>query len=637
MIVGAIAVSACAGDTAIVLSIRAESSSASVDARQLTVYVGVGAAQAPAAGPDSVVEPRWWKRAPIELPADALTFPDGLGGQTYELALVPSADLPLGDELVFAVAAWSGADARALIGYAHAAAPARFAEGEIRRFDVKLTDVDSRDDGAVTATGCAWWRADPTDPTPNPVRDRAIVPAEDADCDDYARPIGPAPNCDPGARIDCDDADPATNPGAGQDCTATDTDCCTDTSPDASDVDRDGVAVCAGDCADAVGVEDLFGNVIPPEDINPSVVDDTCNGVDEACAIPRGGTCDPVGADPDDDHYVNCRDPGGSIAGAVEITTCAQLPGRKDCLEQGTVTGFNNEGSTVSVPAHEVHPDAEDIECDGIDQDCSRSCDDGDPALADVDGDGFQRCARGGLVNGGGLTCDPGETPADCDDDERFEVPEPAVEACDGLDSGCDSQLDRDVSALPCLPVVPIGSGATCQPGFVACAEEPDGTAATACRGNGSGQTIPAVLCRPCATAGTDPLHCTDRRFPECLVHTPMGAAGPACTNPTQVRGLAMCPSPSCTWQIVGGDAAAQFGGWDVKLIDPGNTGATAGSTLTASAASLLVVSAGAAPRGFVVRRTDLFAESFEIVVLRRDPNPGCGEMMNCLTAISAM
>ena len=95
-VVASLALAACAGDTAIVLSLHTDDA-AVANATRLELYVGVGDATPPATAPGSVVTPAWWHRATIELPADTLRFPDGLGDQVYELALYPSGDLKLGD------------------------------------------------------------------------------------------------------------------------------------------------------------------------------------------------------------------------------------------------------------------------------------------------------------------------------------------------------------------------------------------------------------------------------------------------------------------------------------------------------------------------------------------------------------
>jgi hypothetical protein len=297
----ALALAACSGDTALVLTLHTDSDAVAT-ATRLALYVGVGDVTPPAAAPGSVVTPAWWRQAPIELPADALSFPDGFGAQAYELALYPSAELGRGDDLVFAVAAYApSANGEALIGFAHAAGPVRFATGEIRRLDVPLAPADDRSAYGVTATGCAFWPAEPTDPIASRVRDRAIVPADDADCDGFVAVAAgaTAPDCQPDLAIDCDDARPDVFPHDGataQDCSATDTDCCSQTIADVADNDQDGWKKCAGDCADDVGVRDLFGALVPAAAINPGVDDTTCNGVDESCAIPAGGKCDRSGA-----------------------------------------------------------------------------------------------------------------------------------------------------------------------------------------------------------------------------------------------------------------------------------------------------------------------------------------------------
>jgi hypothetical protein len=605
----------CAGDTAIVLAIHGDDAAAQ-RAVTLDLYVGVGRADAPPASSGSVVEPVWWRQAPVELGDAPLAFPGGLGDATFDLALTPSDALPLGDELVYAVAARDGAGA--LVAFAHADQPLAFGEGQIRRVAVALRAVRA---GGVTATGCAWWRAEPTDPVPGWAKDRAIVPVGDADCDDFRAPApGEAVDCNPA--VDCDDRDPATNPGREPECSDDDVDCCSTRLPDLRNDDGDAFRVCDGDCKDSGKVRDVFGGEVEAVDIYPGKVDTTCNGVDEGCAVSAGGACDPAPLDLDGDDYITCTSPDGSEVAAVKRTGCVRFPDQSDCLEEGTVT----DDAGITHAAADLHPEAADVVCDGVDQDCTGTCDDagGDE---DADGDGFDRCPASREVDQGPVSCSPSSSPVDCDDGAPFAQPEPIVEACDGIDSACDGiAMAMNTNLGVCLTTVSTSPGTSvCVVGQRSCAERFDGVPRFACEAMVTGTVgLPLRLCNPCPS-GADPIDCEDGRFRTCHPRTPTGSPGLACSEPApQVAPLRACGALSCDWAIAGGGV---IDGWTVSLVPAATGGGLGGPMLTGPVAFLRVGTVGASPRSFVVRRRELGVDGWEVVRLVPDTSGTCAVM----------
>jgi hypothetical protein len=360
---------------------------------------------------------------------------------------------------------------------------------------------------------------------------------------------------------------------------------------------------------------DAFGALVPAAAIHPGAVDTTCNGVDEACAVSRGGICDPTAADPDDDSWVTCV--RALETAAVHTKSCRALPGRRDCLEQGEVAAIANDGTLLEMRrAKDVHPEVEDVECDGVDDDCSRICDDGGPG--DADGDGFGACARRGPASIDAPVCAVANDAADCNDGDAFGRPRPLIEACDGFDSLCDGVAD-DSALGPCA----LTNGGLCQLGASVCAESFNGQPQTACQPTPNSPRLPDGACLPCPT-GEDPLSCPDGRFPICNAHTATGQPGMSCTDPAQIRPLAPCSSAQCTWTIV---SPAMAGGWRIQLADPTGAATPVGPSLTAAAGAVRVLAVGDAPETFVIKRVAV-PDVFEILVLRRGA-PGC-QPMSC-------
>ena len=233
---------------------------------------------------------------------------------------------------------------------------------------------------------------------------------------------------------DCDDMDGDVNPDASEQCNGIDDNCDgtvdEDSAADAAlwyaDNDEDGygdagdsTAACsepAGYVADDTDCDDTETAVNPAATEVCDGVDNDCDGVTDTDATDRATWY----RDSDGDSYgdatttsLSCSAPAGYVSGST------------DCDDSSAAT----------------HPGAAEV-CDGEDNDCDGTIDEGVTTVyyADTDGDGYGNAAStvsdcsapAGYVSGS----------TDCDD-TRSSVHPGATESCNGRDDDCDGSIDE--------------------------------------------------------------------------------------------------------------------------------------------------------------------------------------------------
>ncbi len=238
---------------------------------------------------------------------------------------------------------------------------------------------------------------------------------------------------------DCDDANLGINPGVQDICDGVDNNCDGVIDGDATyystfyaDIDGDGYgdgSASETQCQADAGYVDNGSDCNDSDvTINPDAIE-VCDGVDNDC----DGTVD-IGAVDAGSWYTDA-DSDGYGTGAAQVV-CDQPAGTTD------VDGDCDDTNAA------VNPAAVEV-CDGVDNDCNGSIDDGatdaTTYYADVDGDGFGDASETMAACGGapaGYVSDA----TDCDDTRATVFPG-APESCNGIDDNCNGTVDESGSS----------------------------------------------------------------------------------------------------------------------------------------------------------------------------------------------
>jgi hypothetical protein len=236
---------------------------------------------------------------------------------------------------------------------------------------------------------------------------------------------------------DCNDEAASANPSGVEFCDGLDNDC--DGEVDGAgaiggmtlypDEDGDGYGL---ESSSVLGCESMEGYVSTPGDCDDTTAavypgaDEVCDGLDNDCSgSVDEGLLSVVYADPDGDGF------GLTL---VSMESCGVPEG------YATLSGDCDEADA------DIHPGAEEV-CDGADNDCSGSVDEGllSTVYADPDGDGYGLALL--PMDGCGVPDGYAAMAGDCDETDGAIHPG-AEEVCDGEDNDCSGGVDEGLSEV---------------------------------------------------------------------------------------------------------------------------------------------------------------------------------------------